>query len=51
MLKQLPIVLAQLKVGNTYENLLNEIKKSHIVCIGQNKLLKKYNSIMSFKKV
>ena len=27
MLQRLPIALAQVEVGNTFENLLNEIKK------------------------
>ena len=41
MLSKLPIALGQLKSGNTSENLLNEIKL-YILCIEQNKLLKKY---------
>ena len=41
------IALAQVIVGNTSENLLNEIRavKSYILCIKQKKLLKKYATI------
>ena len=41
MLQMPPIALAQVKAGNTCEKLLNEIKKSHILCIKQTKSLKK----------
>ena len=40
MLPKLPVALAQVKAGNTSENLLNEIRQ--ILCIEQKKLLKKY---------
>ena len=43
MLQRLPIALAQLKGGNTSENLLNEIQKI-ILYIEQKKV---YNSIMN----
>ena len=42
MLQRLIIALAQVKAGNKSENLLNEITKIYILCIEQNKLLKKY---------
>ena len=45
MLQRLPIALAQVKAGDTSENLLNEINesdKSYILCIEKKKLLKKY---------
>ena len=41
MLQGLPIALAQIKAGNTSENLLNEIRQIIILCIEQKKLLKK----------
>ena len=41
MLQRLPIALAQVKAGNTSENVLNEIKKSFVLCINQKELLKK----------
>ena len=41
MLQKLPIAIAQVKPGNTFENLLNK-HKLYIFCIKQNKLLKKY---------
>ena len=44
----LPIALAQVKAGNTYEKLLNEIihsNKLYIFCIEQKKLLKIYTTI------
>ena len=41
MLQRLPIALAQVKAGNNSESLWNEIKL-FILCINQNKLLKKY---------
>ena len=37
MLQRLPIALAQVKVGNNSENLLNEIRKVVILCINPNK--------------
>ena len=42
MLQRLPIALAQVKVGNTFENLLNEIRQICIISIEKNKSLKKY---------
>ena len=36
MLKSLPIGLAQVKVGNTSESLLNKIRKIMYFCIDQN---------------
>ena len=45
MLHRLPIALAQVKAGNTSENLLNEIRKLCILCIEQKKLLAKYTTI------
>ena len=36
------MALAQVKAGNTSENLLNEIRRIIIICIEQKKLLKKY---------
>ena len=45
MLQRLPIALSQVKAGNTSENLLNEIRKTYILCIEQKKLLKKYITI------
>ena len=40
MLQRLPIALAQIKAGNTFENLLNEIRQIIFFYIKQNKLLK-----------
>ena len=37
ILQRLPIALAQVKVGNNSENLLNEIRKVVILCINPNK--------------
>ena len=45
MLERLPKALAQVKVGNTPENLLNELIKFYILYIEQTKLLKKYITI------
>ena len=45
MLQSLPKALAQVKAGNTSENLLNEIRKSYILFIEETKLLKKYITI------
>ena len=42
MFQRLPIALAQGKAGNSSENLLNEISQIVVLCINQNKLLKKY---------
>ena len=43
MLQRLPIALAQVETGNTFEHLLNEIRQ--ILCIEQKELLKKYITI------
>ena len=45
MLQRLPIALAQVKAGNTSENLLNEIDKLYILWIEKGKLVKKYTTI------
>ena len=45
MLQRLRIALAQVKTGNTFENLLNKIRKMIDLCIEQKKLLKKYITI------
>ena len=42
MILRLPIVLAQVKVANTSENMLNKIRQIIYFCTNQNKLLKKY---------
>ena len=44
MLQRLQIALAQVKAGNTSENLLNEIRQI-ILYIKQKKLLKTYTTI------
>ena len=49
MLQRLTIALAQVKARNTSENLLNEFRKLYILCMEQNKLLKKYIIIKSIK--
>ena len=41
MLQRLPIALTLVEPGNTYENLLIEIRQLYIICIDQKKLLKK----------
>ena len=43
MLQRLPIALAQVETGSTFEHLLNEIRQ--ILCIEQKELLKKYITI------
>ena len=45
MLQRLPIKLAQVKAGNTSENLLKESGKLYILFIEQNKLREKYITI------
>ena len=40
MLQRLPVTLAQIKAGNSPENLLNEIRQIIFFCIEQKKLLK-----------
>ena len=47
ILQRLPIALAQVKVGNTSENLSG---KSYILCIKNNKLTKKYKQYNEFNK-
>ena len=42
LLQRLPISLAQVKVGNNSESLLNEIR--YTLCINQQKSLKKYTT-------
>ena len=42
MLQRLPIALAQVKAGNTSENLLNEIRQIIYSLYQEKKLLKKY---------
>ena len=44
MLQRLSIALAQVKAGNSSENVLNEIRQI-ILCIEKKKLLKKYITI------
>ena len=41
ILQRLPIALAQVKAGNTSEDLLNEIRQTKYFCIKQKKLLTK----------
>ena len=45
MLQRLPIALAQVKAGNTSENLLIDIDRLYICCIEKKKLPKKYTTI------
>ena len=42
MFQRLPIAFAQIKADNSYESLLNEIRKSYILCIEKKNLLKQY---------
>ena len=52
MLQKLPIALAQVKVGNTSENLLNEIGQIIYSLHWAKKIAKKvYNNIMNSIKV
>ena len=52
MLQRLPIVLAQVKTGNTYENLLNEIRQRIYSLYRAKEITKKvYNKIMNSIKV
>ena len=47
MLQRLPIALAQVKAGNTFENLLNEIRQIIYSLYRQKETTKKvYNNIM-----
>ena len=45
MLQRLPIALAKVKVGNTFENLLNEIHQIIYSLYKKKKLLRKYLTI------
>ena len=45
MLERLPKALAQVKAGNTSEDLSNKIRQSYILCIEKKQLLKKYITI------
>ena len=45
MLQSLPIAFAKVKVGNTYKNLLNEIRQIICFCVEQKKSLKNYITI------
>ena len=52
MLQRLPIALAQVKVGNTYEKLLNEIRQIIYSLHRAKEITKKvYNNIMNPKKL
>ena len=51
MLQRLPIALAQVKAGNTSENLLNELEKKLFPLYRVKEIIKKlYNNIMDSKK-
>ena len=45
MLQRLPIALAQVKAGNTSENLLNKLRQINVLCIEQKKSRKRYITI------
>ena len=52
MLQRLPIALAQVKAGNTSENLLNEIRKIIYSLYRAKEITKKvYNNIMNSVKL
>ena len=52
MIQRLPITLAQVKAGNTFENLLNEIRQIIYSLYGAKKITKEmYNNIMNSIKV
>ena len=52
MLQRLPIALAQVKAGNTSENLLDEIRQIIYSLYGAKEITKKvYNNIMNSIKV
>ena len=52
MLQRLPIALAQVKVGNTSENLLNKIRQIiYSLCWEKEITRKLYNNIMNSKKL
>ena len=45
ILQRLPIALAQVKVGNTYENLLNKIRQVIYSLYGEKEITKRYITI------
>ena len=52
MLQRLPIALAQVKAGNTFENFLNEIRQTIYSLYQAKEITKKvYNNIMNSIKV
>ena len=52
MIQRLPITLAQVKAGNTSENLLNEIRQIIYSLYGAKKITKEmYNNLMNSIKV
>ena len=52
MLQRLPIALAQVKVGNTSEDLLNKIRQIiYSLCREKEITRKVYNNIMNSKKL
>ena len=52
MLQRLPIALAQVKAGNTSENLLNEIRQITYSLYREKEITKKvYNKIMNSIKI
>ena len=52
MLQRLPIALAQVKVGNTSENLLNKVRQVMCSLYWAKQITKKlYNNIMNSVKV
>ena len=52
MLQRLPVALAQVKAGNTYENLLNEIRQFIYSLDQANEITKKvYNNVMNSIKL
>ena len=52
MLQRLPIALAQIKAGNTSENLLNEVRQIIYSLYRTKEITKKvYNNIMNSRKI
>ena len=52
MLQRIPVALAQVKAGNTYENLLNEIRQFIYSLDQANEITKKvYNNVMNSIKL
>ena len=52
MLQRLPIALAQVKTGNTSENVLNQIKQIIYSLYREKEVAKKvYNNIMNSRKL